>query len=244
MKKFLFIILFISAESLCCTCSEPFYSNFKDASLHPVFENNFELIVQAKIISFSPDNYFMEIEIIEEIKDSVSLDRIIVSGQDGMNCALPLHTGLFEISDTVIFRLTNDFYNRQDTFELSDCSLNFLKYEMGYVRGNITNVDTIMSYQEFKFLFNNAIINSIGIRSEVNEFLLYPNPADQFLIIEHNSSIPINLYFYDFTGRLCKQVKSYTIGKINLSDLNAGVYIVKCPNCNEQQFQTRKIIIR
>jgi len=244
MKKFLFIIFFISAESLCCTCSEPFYSNFIDASLHPIFENNFELIVQAKIISFSPDNYFMEIEIIEEIKDSVSLDRIIVSGQDGMNCALPLHTGLFAISDTVVFRLTYDFYNRQDTFELNDCSLNFLKYEMGYVKGNITNMDTIMSYQEFKFLFNGVIINSVGKHPEVNEFLLYPNPADQFLIIEHNSSTPINICFYDFTGRLCKQVKSYTLGKINLSDLNAGVYLVKYLNCNEQHLQTRKIIIR
>ena len=94
-----------------------------------------------------------------------------------MNCALPFHTGLFEISDTLILRLTNDFYNRKDTFELNDCSLNFLNYETENVKGNITNVDTIMSYQKFKFLFNSAIINSVGKHPEVNEFLLYPNPA-------------------------------------------------------------------
>jgi len=244
MKKFLILVLFISFESFCCTCSEPFYSNFKDASLHPIFDDNLELIVQARITSFSEDNYFMEIEIIDEIRDSVSMNRIIVSGQDGMNCALPLHSGIFEISDTAIFRLTQDFYNRKDTFELSDCSLNFLKYDKGKVRGNITNTDTIMSYQEFKFLFNAAIINSVGKYQEVNEFLIYPNPADQFLTIEHNLSCPIKINFYDFTGRLCMQISSYTQGKINLSELNSGVYIIKFDACNEQHLQTRKIIVR
>lgn len=244
MKKILILVFFVSFESLCCTCSEPFYSNFKDASLHPIFEYNFELIVQAKIISFSPDNYFMEIEIIEEIKDSVSMDRIIVSGQDGMNCALPLHSGLFEISDTAIFRLTKDFYNRKDTFELNDCSLNFLHYAKGNVKGNITNVDTIMSYQEFKFLFNDAIINSLGIFQEVNEFRIYPNPADQFLFIEHNSRIPIIISFYDFTGRLCKQIKINSLEKIDLSGLKAGVYIIKYTHDKGHSFKKQKIIVR
>lgn len=235
-------ILITAYKSFSCTCAPPFYFNFIDASLHPIFENNQEIIVQAKVLSFSPDNYFMEVDVIEEIQGTLTSNKIIVSGQDGMNCAVPLGIGLFILSDTLILRLTSDFYNRTDTFELNDCSLNFLKYSNGQVLGNIDTIETEMTYPDFKSLIIFGIVNSIINNQSKNNLNVFPNPADNYLTIENKKELLLNISIYDLSGRLIKNIIDFPAGGIDISDLKGGVYIIQYSSRNSQYNQVQKFV--
>jgi len=243
MFRFAILLLLIPIRAFCCTCADPYYFNFLDASEHPVFKNNFELIVQARIISYSPDYYFMEVAIIEGIKDSFSKDTVIISGQDGMNCAFPFQRDLFDVSDTVILRLTNDFYNREDTLELSDCSVNYLLYEDGYVKGSISETDTILSYQEFKFLFEVPIISSIEEPVVREQAMVYPNPASGTLYIDYDAHKSLSICIIDLSGRICKRIRSFNPGYLDISGLEEGVYFLNLIDSYGTRLQSQKIII-
>jgi len=192
-----------------------------------MYENNPGIIVQAKVLSFSPDNYFMEVDIIEEIQGQLTNKKIIVAGQDGMNCAVPLGMGLFNLTDTVIFRVASDFYNRADTFELNDCGLNFLNYSDGHVLGNITPKETRMNYSLFKSLINSENVNSLIENQPANDIALYPNPANDYLMFENIGGVLLDIYIYDLTGKLIIQISDLTVGNIDISNLESGVYIIQ-----------------
>lgn len=242
MKRLFILLCFITYKSWSCTCMEPYYFNFKDAGLHPIFESNLELIVLASVISFSDDGYFMEIRIVEEIKHSILNETLIVAGQDGMNCAQTLHSGIFNLSDTVILRLTDDFYNRKDTLELSDCSLNFLRYDQGIVKGNITESDTVMNYQEFKLLIDDDPVNSIGEPGELKELLLFPNPVNNYLKIRNRSESMLDINFIDITGHSCKRIHGFSTGAIDLTDLRPGIYIVNISDSRKKSITVEQIL--
>lgn len=244
MFRIAILLFIIPIRAFCCTCAEPYYFNFLDASEHPVFKNNFEFIVQAKIISYSPDYYFMEVGIIEGIKDSFSKDTVIISGQDGMNCAFPFQRDLFDVSDTVILRLTNDFYNREDTLELSDCSINYLLYEDGYVKGSISKMDTLLSYQEFKYFYESPIISSTEAPVEHEHAMVYPNPASGTLYVDYDAHKSLFICILDLSGRICKCIRSFSPGYIDISGLEEGVYFLKVIDSFGTRLQTQKIIIK
>ncbi len=67
-----------------------------------------------------------------------------------------------------------------------------------------------------------------------NDFVIYPNPASNFIIIKNNSSKNFNLKIFDLTGRiiLTKDVSNYT-EKIDLSEFTKGVYIIRISSNNK-----------
>jgi len=65
--------------------------------------------------------------------------------------------------------------------------------------------------------------------SEEAKVMLYPNPVVSVLNIKNKSQEKANMYIYNFSGQLIKQVSinSYDQIEINLGNLNPGMYMVQ-----------------
>ena len=87
----------------------------------------------------------------------------------------------------------------------------------------ITAEDGVTS-KNFKL---NILAKEEGI-SEINNLVkLYPNPVIDYLHLDIQSELTINhAFIYDFTGKMVKQIE-HPGNSINLSDLPAGLYILK-----------------
>ena len=72
--------------------------------------------------------------------------------------------------------------------------------------------------------------------SKINNVVIYPNPATDYLYIENNSTNIDIVQLFDVTGRLVKNIKfsEITENKIPLSGLNAGTYILKVDNTSKK----------
>ena len=90
----------------------------------------------------------------------------------------------------------------------------------------------------FKFTEGNKILQY----NHLDEFVLYPNPANEYLTID-NENIPIEeACFYNLMGQKVKQIPVNSMQTtINIQDLPAGIYIVKINT--EQGIFTRKVQI-
>ncbi len=95
------------------------------------------------------------------------------------------------------------------------------------------------------FLF----IDSIGITSNlsvndnlVNSLAVYPNPSKDLINISNNQNATINsIEMTDLNGRVVKtQMINGTEGQISISDLSAGVYMMKV--VTDQGTATKKVI--
>jgi hypothetical protein len=82
--------------------------------------------------------------------------------------------------------------------------------------------------------FYSATINSIEDKAEINDIQIYPNPAEDFIIITSNQLLKSNtvLSIYDITGKLIIEdnVSMTNNLKLNVSTLNAGVYFIQLKN--------------
>lgn len=98
----------------------------------------------------------------------------------------------------------------------------------------VTNTTKVLKITDTVFLGTEDVH---GLKN--NGIVVYPNPAIDYLNIEnHLGDIQI-VQLFDVTGRLIKSFESFDIreGKISLSGLNPGVYILKIDNTS------RKIIV-
>ena len=80
-----------------------------------------------------------------------------------------------------------------------------------------------------------------------NEFTLYPNPANSYIIITSQSGnySNIKVEIYHASGILVKEVKNISSNqKINLEDLHSGIYHVAVKQNNEYLYHEKLIIIR
>ena len=66
--------------------------------------------------------------------------------------------------------------------------------------------------------------NSVNNESTMN-ISIYPNPAVEFITI--NTSSPVNYTIYDMSGRLKESGKAMNGQSLNVSQLNAGMYIMQ-----------------
>jgi len=74
------------------------------------------------------------------------------------------------------------------------------------------------------------------------EFRLYPNPANDYLRFEIPGMAGANIEIYDYCGRTVLHEKISQSQDIDISMLNAGMYLVKVTSNNINEFE--KIIIR
>lgn len=112
---------------------------------------------------------------------------------------------------------TTDFTHTSCT----SCPFSKLKYAGGVLFASHSSGGT--TSKVFK-----KTISGVGINEVAKEliFSIYPNPAQDFLMIEHNTKESGKVKIYSTDGKLVKEADLNT-EKINISFLNAGIYIVK-----------------
>jgi photosystem II stability/assembly factor-like uncharacterized protein len=73
--------------------------------------------------------------------------------------------------------------------------------------------------------------------------MLYPNPVANDLVIKSKQYPIESVYLYDSNGRILRSMQDKSVGeyKINVTDLNSGVYLIKILSNN--QVINRKVII-
>ena len=100
----------------------------------------------------------------------------------------------------------------------------------------------IWSDNDARILIDNVVIQDASLSSlssiQQNELVIYPNPAQDYIILPKLSEIQ-SLSIYDLSGRLLKQI-SPSSKKINISNLSSGTYIVNI-KCNEKTVKTKLI---
>ena len=62
------------------------------------------------------------------------------------------------------------------------------------------------------------------------ELSVFPNPTTEFLKVNFNSAQPQSYFVYDATGKKCMQGKIASGNQIDVTALNAGIYLLVMPN--------------
>jgi len=184
-----------------------------------------------------------------------------MTGTDGVG------TGTYETGDflklTITAVLDDNGTLGDDSDDTLGNSINFYLADFtngnSYIIDDWTNVDLLslgevwgLKFQlsssdtmtPFYFAMDNisfgpaASINDTDFNNSIN---IYPNPTSKFITIDNlnNASITIN----DINGRVVLEEKNYSSNtKINLQNINKGIYFVKIENNN--QVAIKKLIVK
>lgn len=125
--------------------------------------------------------------------------------------------------------------NTNNGFSATNPALNRLRYEF-YPLGYATCLTSIKSKP---ITITNLATLSINEVSLEDYFSIYPNPANDFIIINNTDWIK-NKTLYSITGQFIKQEGNQN-EKIDISNLQQGVYLLEIETTNNQKV-TKKIL--
>ena len=93
-----------------------------------------------------------------------------------------------------------------------------------FIAGGDSSEDRTYYIDDIKgpVLTNTASIND----SQIIDFSLYPNPADEFIYINSNNINIDEVNIYDLNGRIISN-KKVVNNRINLDNISKGVYFVE-----------------
>jgi hypothetical protein len=72
-------------------------------------------------------------------------------------------------------------------------------------------------------------------------FICYPNPFEEYIVIEYNLPEAFQITIVDITGNVVKKTKGYTGARIELGSLSCGVYLLKLRTESGEEWYTRLI---
>lgn len=73
---------------------------------------------------------------------------------------------------------------------------------------------------------------------------IYPNPADQFVVVYNYVNLPRIALLFDLSGRMLQRITlNKQASRINTGNLKPGLYIIKVTDENNKMIRTEKIII-
>jgi len=141
------------------------------------------------------------------------------------------------------WRVYETHQNLSILFGLDNCS----KYEWyvdvvcpnGTVHTNATNVNNFETGTCLRKT------NELTIKSDNGNFILYPNPAQDFIMISSNDTEQLSesqILVYDYSGRMVKNGGSFIDGiTLNIADLKSGMYVAQITNKSRNlQYKFRK----
>ncbi|WP_445713086.1 DUF7619 domain-containing protein [Flavobacterium sp.] len=126
-----------------------------------------------------------------------------------------------------------------------------VKPKAGYAVGDIIS-NTASIYFDFNpaiitNTFNTSFVTTLGTNTfENNPFILYPNPADDYVTITTNNNKTIkSIVVYDVLGKviISKDCNDTLMQTINTSELKTGIYLIDIMS-NDNARTTKKLIIR
>ncbi|MFT5861166.1 MAG: hypothetical protein ACI865_003286 [Flavobacteriaceae bacterium] len=189
------------------------------------------------------DGTFIVHDFINDVTGTATVEDSMNVGQDFGN------EGTFT-NDSGSVVIQNDFYN-DGTVDGSGwgsflISANSENTAAGIIDGDINICDTTLSTQyldvvagTIDFLtvnFCGVSYASIGDHSELNTFAIYPNPATNMVSIKGIESG--NVAIYSIEGRLVYEGKYSANEQIDISSINAGVYVLKYSSSDIQSTTT------
>lgn len=114
-----------------------------------------------------------------------------------------------------------------------------------------TYFDTITNYLGCDSLItiNLIIVDPTSVKNiELNGFTLYPNPANDYFTLFLNDNYllsgSVELTIIDMLGRNIKTVNINHLGKVNVNDLEDGMYVVSIRDSEDKIFHTKIDIFR
>lgn len=167
----------------------------------------------------SQTSYFTLIDTINSNPSTIG-NRIVVLGQDGINCG----ESLFGLNrgDTIVLALYDGWYENyvSDTFYLEGvCGKHYIKIQNGQYNGlTISKIkDKILD-----------IISSTELLKNLSSIKIYPNPTKDLVFISVNPLILQGISVFDITGNLIinRKEENEDIVSIDFSHFNSGVYIL------------------
>lgn len=139
------------------------------------------------------------------------------------------------IINDIAFGIPN---NRIEVKFLSpDFKAPLVEYTLNLLFGNpiLSEVKILEQQLKISNLSNNQI--------QTNSIKVYPNPANDYLIISNTLAGIMNYKIYDLAGKLIEQGHAENLHKINLENLNSGIYTILIESENQENF-IQKIIIK
>ncbi len=91
---------------------------------------------------------------------------------------------------------------------------------------------------DFYQAFQNAALRIKNL--DKRQVVLYPNPATNFISFQGNSSEKVNLKIFDISGKLILDQRLTTNQKIDVSNINSGIYLYSLTT--ENSIQTGKFV--
>lgn len=207
--------------ALACSCSGP--TSFC-ATINSSNNENITIIGGKKI---SETDYTMDIEVIKVYRGEESRSRITVLGDTGASCLV--YTSQFEIGEELILALHRDSewdeVNGEDNkYLLSICGLYYVRCN-NFINPFTGEIEDIT-----------ACLGDDVCMCTKTKSIFYPNPSNGMLysrIDQIDELLEDIIYVYNVSGQIVRKIRIsdqlYANGilEINLSDLLAGVYIIK-----------------
>lgn len=112
-----------------------------------------------------------------------------------------------------------------------------LRYDTILLRFRIIS-DSIDSQNEGwlldNFVFNGFLVGTDNSQTDSNALLLYPNPVSNTVNLKIQNKIINQVEIYSITGQLILYAKNQNILNIDISDLNPGIYYLKCKTTDDE----------
>ena len=184
----------------------------------------------------------MQIKIIEDLKQNLHADTIMVWCSDGNSFRVE-NSAWYNDADTLYMLITKTDLEGNDQGNLSEipddlekpedympihCAFSILKYSNGFVTGRITSIqqNTTITLPDFF----NQLPTGFNLPNSERIIKLFPNPVSSELYITINSKVglPLTTEIYNNNGQL---VQSSSNGAneyiVNTCSLCKGTYFIK-----------------
>ena len=147
----------------------------------------------------------MTVEILENIHQEVSRIENLVRGGYDIDCGEDLTQ--FSMDDTLILALEYWNLSSDSSLFLTNCGLHYLRYENGFVLGQISETLTSQPIEEFRETLFTCV--EVPVSSEdhlrAKDLKIFPNPVSDILQIEIENDFIENIEVFNSNGQLMIQ---------------------------------------
>ena len=198
-------------------------------------------IVQVKVLRHY--GYYMDVEIADNLQNTIPENEITILGQDGLNCNEYLNP--FTEGDFFILAIYPSNWE-EGVYDLSGCGRFWLPVNEGKVQGNINENVQEQNYAVFK----QGLAQCAGITPAeepgLASLLLYPNPTSGELFLDGlNPAARLKYTIYSYSGQRLRSglVEGGSSPSLSLSGLPSGLYLIRIQAGDGQVVLSRRILL-
>lgn len=216
-----------------CPTASWFNDNAQGATLY---------IAQVRVTSIY--GYHMDVEVVDNLQNTLPDNEITILGQDGLNCnewLVPFSEGGFYI--LAVYKSGWE----EGTYDLNGCGRFWLPVNGGQVEGNISEQLLEQSYAEFKQQVAQCAGLTPAEEPDPASLLLYPNPTSGALFIDGLATGESMAYtIYNCHGQLLRagQVTPNSFPNLSLAGLPEGVYLLRLHSPAGKAVLARRVVLR